>query len=609
MPLLDPSRRLQVLVLGALVSACAPTDNLTVDQGPGGGGTPPRDAGQRLDAGSATPRDAGGLDAGGAAPRDAGFVTLSDGQSVPRDAGATGTGPERERCDDGLDNDRDGRIDEDCPCLPGDQQPCFQGDPALAGSGRCNLGTQSCMGEGEFGTWSACMGAGAPGLEVCDTQDNDCDGEVDEGCICRIGEHRGCYGGAPLTRNVGLCRDGNQTCVMGTGGQNTWSQCVGQQLPAPEICDGFDNDCDGMPDNGCQCRPGETRPCYEGASGTMNVGVCRAGVQRCVPGTTIGARWGSCEMQTLASAERCDDQMDNDCDGRADCLDAECMGTDACRPCRPGGERFTLSSTPAEVMFVVDRSSSMTARTSDGSTRWNSLTSAVRAVLPGLESSLSMGLVIFPDPSGCSVPTSPRVPITTPSASVISSYLAAGGPNGTTPTTQALDSVIVYFSNNRSTRRRYVVLATDGAPNCGFTVNDVISRLGTLRSLGADTFVLGIPGTDTSLRTPLNQMADAGGRPRAGGTRFYEANNTAEFESALRAITASASSCVYRFSAPPSDPSRVSVLFDGVVVARNRTSGWDYTDTTSREIRFYGASCDRLQSGAVRAISASFGCE
>lgn len=90
----------------------------------------------------------------------------------------------------------------------------------------------------------------APGApEVCGNQrDDDCDGEVDEGCACSPGAGQGCYGGPAATRGVGACIEGRQTC----GANGTFDPCVGQVLPKAEVCGNQkDDDCNGRIDDGC----------------------------------------------------------------------------------------------------------------------------------------------------------------------------------------------------------------------------------------------------------------------------------------------------------------------------------------------------------------------
>jgi hypothetical protein len=70
--------------------------------------------------------------------------------------------------------------------MAGTTEPCFPSEPQKAGVGACKFGQQVCeKGSGEIPTsqWGACIGAGAPSIEVCNGVDDDCDGQVDEGCV------------------------------------------------------------------------------------------------------------------------------------------------------------------------------------------------------------------------------------------------------------------------------------------------------------------------------------------------------------------------------------------------------------------------------------------
>lgn len=60
------------------------------------------------------------------------------------------------------------------------------------------------------------------------------------------------------------------------------------------------------------CTPGERRECYEGPSGTSDVGICRKGYMECVED---GTDWSECRDQVLPKAEICNDGIDQNCDG------------------------------------------------------------------------------------------------------------------------------------------------------------------------------------------------------------------------------------------------------------------------------------------------------
>ena len=62
------------------------------------------------------------------------------------------------------------------------------------------------------------------------------------------------------------------------------------------------------------CTPGSKRPCYSGPSGTEGKGACKAGTQEC----TKDKGWGTCTGQVLPGQEKCQNKLDDDCDGSID---------------------------------------------------------------------------------------------------------------------------------------------------------------------------------------------------------------------------------------------------------------------------------------------------
>jgi hypothetical protein len=122
--------------------------------------------------------------------------------------------------------------------------PCHEGVTRPCGSdvGTCKPGQETCKG-GEFGP---CQGATGPANELCNGEDDNCDGAIDEG----FGLGSTCDG-----PDTDLCADDTMTCDGCSAGSNNL-----------ETCNGVDDNCNGEVDSDCDS--GDCQPTLE-VTGSM----------------------------------------------------------------------------------------------------------------------------------------------------------------------------------------------------------------------------------------------------------------------------------------------------------------------------------------------------
>lgn len=288
-------------------------------------------------------------------------------------------------------------------------------------------------------------------------------------------------------------------------------------------------------------------------------------------------------------------------------------------------QNFVLSSKPADVLLVLDRSKSMIEHTvpPDNKTRWDAVVAGLTSVITATDASVSWGLTFFPEGEGseCS-------PLTTTIAAqiapmnaatvngLITSTMALG--NGT-PTGDAINKATAYLKS-RNTGNQYIVLATDGQPSCPSGSDAAqafaISAIAAAKAAGFPTYVIGVvdPVADKSTPPRLNAMAEAGGTSRTDnpvGDKFYQAYSQTELTASLAAVTGQVVSCVFEFDKRPPDENNIAVKINGVVIPQDtsKVQGWDYTSDQYLSLELHGDACQQVKDATENKVDIIFGCK
>src|SRR3954471_12365162 len=293
-----------------------------------------------------------------------------------------------------------------------------------------------------------------------------------------------------------------------------------------------------------------------------------------------------------------------------------------------GNQQIPAVSDAPNLYFVVDRSGSMGDPLSGSPfSKFENARVAISVMLRAVGHRVRYAAGVYPaylNEDGCA-PGMPIFPLTAgdspkyaamaengPGLSELLKRLADNPPSGGTPTAatlRELQSTILGLEGKKT----YVVLITDGAPNCNLALrcgveacipniehaslsgiacddnyNCCSPKIGggdcvdadaseaavaDYEKAGVDTFVVGMPGSE-AYRTMLNRLAVAGNTARAGDTAYYAVSDTDQLSFALRTIGARvAISCDLPLSQTPEEPDLVNVYFDDQVVPKSDDDG------------------------------------
>jgi hypothetical protein len=305
-----------------------------------------------------------------------------------------------------------------------------------------------------------------------------------------------------------------------------------------------------------------------------------------------------------------------------------------------GSQTSSTTKQPPDVLLVLDRSSSMeysiaedcycaTSPTTGGSlcadttgctTRWQAIQPAVNDTVTAA-ADVNWGLKFFPTPDAaqCSVSTTMEVPVKAGNGSAVQALVQSATLSLSTPTSAALKAATTYLKSLTDTNPKFILLATDGQPNCGVAGGGVGGRggsgtpnLNTVDEVGAASaaaaayaagfpvYVIGI-GPAKALGN-LDQIAKSGGT-----TQYYPVTSKQQLADAFASISKIVASCTFTLTKTPPDQNSVAVYLDKNLVPKDAGNGWSF-GANGASIEFHGTTCEKVTSGEANTVEVLYGC-
>ena len=281
---------------------------------------------------------------------------------------------------------------------------------------------------------------------------------------------------------------------------------------------------------------------------------------------------------------------DADCGPNLRCAEGGLCGEFRC-PATP----LALPTFAPDITLIVTYTASMARDASAGVTRWEQVHALVQQIGAALGGRVNLGIQVVPslgakstgflDP--CYTDVSTRVlPAPTQAQALLAALPGATPVFGEHALRAGLDLVLAGFAlqDPDDLRPQAIVILSDAPFNCSDAATDALERVelydGGLVPRVAETAAAGVPvfvvgfgvtATDGGLPFPgartdevdphlaFNALADAGGRPRPGGTHYYRPDDSAALIAALSAIPPAFADCRVALDAAPAYPGRLVV--------------------------------------------------
>ena len=145
----------------------------------------------------------------------------------------------------------------------------------------------------------------------------------------------------------------------------------------------------------------------------------------------------------------------------------------------------------------------------------------------------------------------------------IEAAIAGTSPENNTPTRAAIDAAVAYFGGVSDGLSHYILLATDGLPNCDPGTSSPVTSTSIQDAADAIAAALKV-GSRPTWWASGRQTGNLDNFAQAGGTgNYFPANSPDELTAALGSIVVAVATCTFNLGKAPPVPDNVVVQFNG----------------------------------------------